>query len=203
MALELKLAKPGDAAPKLSLNLSKPARFKVELYWDSPHDLDSHALLATNQGQGAKVTSFDQVLSTYNATRTNPQGALVTQPDGSFSTPEGGISHSGDARSGVHREVDEVLSIDGARIAAGVNEIPIFVTIHAAGAATFATVKQAGIRIKNDQGQVLGEYQLSQEFAQFNAVQMGSLMLDASGWHYLAAGSGFNGDFNFILSHFS
>ena len=29
MALELKLSKPGDAAPKLSLNLAKPARFTV------------------------------------------------------------------------------------------------------------------------------------------------------------------------------
>ena len=73
MALELKLSKPGDTAPKLSLNLAKPARFTVELYWESAHDLDAHALLATNSGAGAKVTSFDQVLSTYNAKKTNPQ----------------------------------------------------------------------------------------------------------------------------------
>ena len=78
MALELKLSKPGDTAPKLSLNLAKPARFTVELYWESAHDLDAHALLATNSGAGAKVTSFDQVLSTYNAKKTNPQGTLVT-----------------------------------------------------------------------------------------------------------------------------
>ena len=81
MALELKLSKPGDTAPKLSLNLAKPARFTVELYWESAHDLDAHALLATNSGAGAKVTSFDQVLSTYNAKKTNPQGTLVTNAD--------------------------------------------------------------------------------------------------------------------------
>jgi tellurium resistance protein TerD len=203
MALELKLSKPGDAAPKLSLNLAKPARFTVELSWDSAHDLDTHALLATNGGNGAKVTSFDQVLSTYNAKKTNPQGVLTTNADGSFSTPEGGITHSGDARTGVNLDVDETLSIDGSKIPTGVNEIPIFVTIHAAGGANFSSVKNAGIRIKNDQGLVLGEYLLSNEFGPFNAVQMGSLLLDGSGWHYLAAGSGFNGDFNFILSHFS
>lgn len=203
MALELKLSKPGDVAPKLSLNLSKPARFTVELFWDSSHDLDTHALLATNQGEGAKVTSLDQVLSTYNAKKTNPQGTLVTQADGSFATPDGGITHSGDARTGLTHDVDEKLSIDGSKVAQGVNEIPIFVTIHAAGTANFSSVRNAGIRIKNDQGLVLGEYQLSNEFGQFNAVQMGSLLLDHQGWHYLAAGSGFNGDFNFILSHFS
>lgn len=203
MALELKLSKPGDTAPKLSLNLAKPARFTVELSWDSAHDLDTHALLATNGGGGAKVTSFDQVLSTYNAKKTNPQGVLTTNADGSFSTPEGGITHSGDARTGVNLDVDETLSIDGSKISAGVNEIPIFVTIHAAAGANFSSVKNAGIRIKNDQGLVLGEYLLSNEFGPFNAVQMGSLLLDGSGWHYLAAGSGFNGDFNFILSHFS
>ena len=143
------------------------------------------------------------MLSTYNAKKTNPQGALVTNADGSFSTPEQGITHSGDARSGLQKDVDEMLSIDGSKIPAGVNEIPVFVTIHAAAGANFSSVKSAGIRIKNDQGLVLGEYQLSNEFGQFNAVQMGSLLLDGSGWHYLAAGSGFNGDFNFILSHFS
>ena len=163
----------------------------------------SVASSAANSGGGAKVTSFDQVLSTYNAKKTNPQGVLTTHADGSFSTPEGGITHSGDARTGVNLDVDETLSIDGSKIPAGVNEVPIFVTIHAAGAANFSSVKNAGIRIKNDQGLVLGEYLLSNEFGPFNAVQMGSLLLDANGWHYLAAGSGFNGDFNFILSHFS
>jgi tellurium resistance protein TerD len=203
MALELKLTKPGDTAPKLSLNLAKPARFTVELFWDSAHDLDAHALLAANNGSGAKVTGFEQVLSTYNSKKTNPQGLLTTNADGSFSTPEAAITHSGDARTGVNLDVDETLSIDGSRIPASVNEIPIFVTIHGAAHATFSSVKNAGIRIKNDQGQSLGQYQLSNEFGPFNAVQMGSLLLEKNGWHYLAAGSGFNGDFNFILSHFS
>jgi tellurium resistance protein TerD len=203
MALELKLTKPGDIAPKLTLNLSKPARFTIELFWDSTHDLDAHALLANNAGEGAKVSSFDQVLSTYNSKKTNPQGQLTTKADGSFCTPEGAITHSGDARTGVNLDVDEVITIEGNKMPASVNEIPIFVTIHGVENATFSAVKNAGIRIKNEQGLLLGQYQLSNEFSQFNAVQMGSLLLDQNGWHYLAAGSGFIGDFNFILSHFS
>lgn len=204
MALVLALQKAGETAPKLSLNLAKPARFLVELFWDSPHDLDAHALLAANPGQGgAKVSSFDHILSTYNAKKTNPNGTLISNPDGSFSTPDGSLTHSGDARSGVNTDVDEVLTIDGAKIPSGVNEIPIFVTIHPTSSATFASVRSAGIRIKSEQGAVLGEYQLSNQFSAFDAVQMGSLLLGPTGWEYLAVGSGFNGDFNFILSHFS
>lgn len=204
MTLVLALQKPGEAAPKLSLNLAKPARFSVELFWDSPHDLDAHALLATNPGQGgAKVSSFDHILSTYNAKKTNPNGTLLTLADGRFSTPDGSLTHSGDARTGISSDVDEILSIDGAKIPEGVNEIPIFVTIHPTTSTTFASVRSAGIRIKNEQGSVLGDYQLSNQFSAFDAVQMGSLLLGPKGWEYLAVGSGFNGDFNFILSHFS
>jgi tellurium resistance protein TerD len=203
MALQpLNLVKSGDAAPKLRLNLAKPAKFSVELYWDSPHDLDAHALLATNSGDGAKVTAFEQVLSTYNCRKTNPQGVLTGNPDGSFSTPEGALTHSGDARTGVNTDVDEIITIDGAKVPAGVNEIPIFVTIHPASA-KFADVKSAGIRIKNDSGTILGEYQLSDQFGPFDAVQMGCLLLGQNGWEYAAAGSGFNGDFNMVLGHFS
>lgn len=203
MLEKLNLAKPGDTRPKLSLNLTKVARFTLELFWSSAHDLDAHALLATNSGDGAKVSSFDQVLSTYNCKKTNPAGHLTGNSDGSFSTPEGALTHSGDARTGVNSDIDEIITIDGSKVPAGVNEVPIFVTVHPSKTAKFSDVKEAGIRIKNDQGAILGEYTLSDQFGQFDAVQMGSLLLGPNGWEYAAAGSGFNGDFNTILEHFS
>lgn len=196
--LTLSLKKPGDQVAPLTLNLAKPRRFSVELYWDSTHDLDAHALLATNDGQGAKVTSLEQILSTYN------QGSLKKNPDKSFSTPDGAVTHSGDARDGTRQDVDETITIDGAKLPAGVNEVPIFVTIHPSKSAKFSQVMDAGIRIKDDTGAVLCEYRLSDQFGEFDAVQMGSLILDPNkGWQFSPAGSGFNGDFNFILSHFS
>lgn len=200
---KLILTKPGDVRPKLSLNLSKAARFTLELFWESPHDLDAHALLAINSGSGAKVQGFESVLSTYNCRKTNPAGCLTGNPDGSFSTPEGALTHSGDARTGIHSDIDEIITIDGSKAPAGVNEIPIFVTIHPPNIAKFGDVEGAGIRIKSDQGIVLGEYTLSDQFGQFDAVQMGSLLLGQNGWEYAAAGSGFNGDFNTVLEHFS
>lgn len=204
MLQPLQLTKPGVEVPKLQLNLSKPEKFTVELYWDSAEDLDAHALLATNSGQGAKITSFDQCLSTYNSKKTNPAGSLVTHADGSFSTPEGAATHSGDARSGIGSDIDEIITIDGSKIPAGVNEIPIFITIHPSGKTNFGAVKDAGMRIKNSAGKILGEFQLTNEYASFDAVQMGTLELDSTaGWLFSPAGSGFNGDFNAVIGFFS
>lgn len=200
--LQLPLAKPGMTAGKLTLSLNKGASFKIELAWDSPHDLDAHALLAINNGAGAKVSSLEQVLSTYNTKKNSPGGVLVTNPDGSFKTPCGSLLHSGDSRTGVVKEVDESITVDGSKVPNDVNEIPIFVTIHG-GRGTFAEVKMASITIKDDTGKVLEAYQLTTEFAGFNAVQMGSLMLGANGWEFAAVGTGFTGDFNTVLGHFS
>lgn len=205
--LKLAMHKDGEEKPKLKLNLSKGARFTAELFWDSSHDLDAHALLATNGGSGAKVTTLEEVLSTYNLKKNDPtNGVLSLNPDGkSFHLPGEALHHSGDARSGVHVDIDEIITIDGSKITNGANEIPIVVTIHKAKAngATFGQVSKAGIRIKDDSGKVLGEYELSKEFAGFNAVQMGSLILGVNGWEFAAVGSGFNGDFETVLGHFS
>lgn len=200
MALTLSLTKPGDNAPKLSLNLTKDEVFSIELFWDSKHDLDAHALLATNVGNGAKITGLEQILSTYN----KKTGAITVNSNGSFQTPEGGLIHSGDALTGDAADVDEVITVNTAKVPKGVNEIPVFVTIHPAATATFGEVDAAGIRIKNGAGVIIAEYHLSDEFAEFDAIQMGTFVNDASsGWSYIAAGSGFNGNFNDILAFFS
>lgn len=200
----MKLHKPGDNVPKLSLSLKKASIFNIELSWDSTADVDAHALLATNHGSGAKVTTFDQVLSTYNAKKTNPDGTLITNPDGSFSTPCGSLTHSGDSRDGTSQDVDESIRIDGSKIKNGENEILIFVTIHAPHGTKFSQVKDAKITIKDDAHKILCEYKLSSEFSSFDAVQMGSIILTGDGaFQFYPVGVGFNGDFNTILSNFS
>lgn len=205
--LKLSALKAGENAPKLKLNLTKGARFLVELFWDSSEDLDTHAFLATNSGSGAKVTRLEEVLSTYNLKKNDPaNGVLVNNPDGkSFQLPCGSLHHSGDALTGDKSDIDEIITVDGSKIANGANEIPIVVTIHDPKntGATFGRVKKAGIRIKNSGGAVLGEYELSSEFGSFNVVQMGSLILGANGWEFVAVGSGLNGDFGTVLGYFS
>ena len=204
--LTLELTKPGDKPkPRLSLSLKKGDTFVVELFWDSEQDLDAHALLCVNAGDGAKVQGYEDVLSTHNTKKMNVHGVLVNNPNGSFSTPDGSLTHSGDSRTGVDSDVDESITFDGAKVRPGINEIPIFVTIYKGPEThtTFANVSHAGIRIKDGDGAVKAEYALSGEFGSFNAVQMGSIMLGADGWEFSPVGTGFNGDFNLILGSFS
>lgn len=215
--LTLSLKKPGVRVQKLKLSLNKGAQFTARVEWqcDADHrdDVDVHALEARNDGNGAKVTELAGVLSTYNTKLMNPSGgALPSNPDGSFQTPSGGLSHSGDKRV---QNNTETIVIDGSKLPAGVNEIPILVTVHEAehGAgheggqeeeeAAFGDIDVCTITLLDDTGKELGAYRLSEEFKEFNVVQLGSLLLGDNGWEYAAVGSGFNGDFNDVLSHFS
>ena len=219
--LTLSLEKPGIAAPKLKLSLNKGATFTAKVEWqcDADHsdDVDVHALAARNDGNGAKVTELPDVLSTYNTKRMNPKGgALATNTDGSFQTAGGGLSHSGDKRI---QNNSESIVIDGSKLPDGINEIPILVTVHEAehggghlaeqGAkeeeeeAAFGDIDVCTITLSDGSGKVLGAYKLSDEFKEFNVVQLGSILLGANGWEYAAVGRGFNGTFNDVLAHFS
>jgi len=217
--LTLNLQKP-NAAPvrRLQLSLNKGARFDVKLEWDckADHedDVDLHALEAVNSGRGAKVSALENILSTYNTTRMSRTGALTSNADGSFATPSGGLSHSGDIR--VQGSKAEVLTIDGSKVPADVNEIPLFATVHKADhgdaheeehdeddEAAFADIDICTVTISDESGRVLGQYRLSDEFGEFNVVQLGSVMLaPRGGWEYVPVGVGFKGDFNDVLGNF-
>jgi tellurium resistance protein TerD len=216
--LTLSLKKTGSTSPKLRLSLNKGARFTVRVEWqcDADHkdDVDVHALEAINDGNGARVSELVSVLSTYNTKLMNPRGgALAVAPDGSFQTPSGGLSHSGDKRV---QNNAETIVIDGSKLPVNVNEIPILVTVHEAehGAgheggdddeeeAAFGDIDVCTITLLDDAGRELGAYRLSEEFKEFNVVQLGSLLLGDNGWEYAAVGNGFVGDFNDVLAHFS
>ena len=208
MSLKLSVLKDGEVAPKLKLNMNKSAKFFVELRWNTEADLDAHALLAYNDGNGAKVSSFDQVLSTYNKKRkNNPDGKLITNPNGSFSTPDGALTHSGDVLKGAGKDLpDETITIEGDKAGSNVNEIPIFVTIHKAQEThtTFGSIGgHASIAIREETGHELARYELNDELGKFNAVQMGSVILGDNGWEFAPVAKGFNGDFNTVLENFS
>lgn len=218
--LTLSLQKPGADTPKLKLSLNKGAQFTAKVEWrcDAAHadDVDVHALEARNDGGGAKVSALEGVLSTYNTKRMNPSGgALESSADGSFQTPSGALAHSGDKR--VQNNTESIV-IDGSKLPAGVNEIPILVTVHEAGhgagheaegagedeeEAAFGDIDVCTITLTDSAGKELGAYKLSDEFKEFNVVQLGSVMLGPNGWEYAPVGRGFNGDFNDVLAHFS
>ena len=216
--LTLSLEKPGTApAPKIQLSLSKGVRFTVTVEWrcDADHadDVDIHALEARNDGQGAKVGALEQVLSTYNTQKMSRSGVLPVNPDGSFTTGSGALLHSGDIRV---QGNTETITIDGSRVPDSVNEIPLFATVHEAehGAgheegeedeeeAAFADIDVVTVTIAGEDGRELGAYKLSDEFGEFNVVQLGSVMLGPNGWEYAPVGRGFTGTMNDVLAHFS
>lgn len=216
--LTLSLEKSDAPTPKLSLSLNKGARFTAKVEWqcDADHadDVDVHALEARNEGTGAKVTALEHVLSTYNTKKMNPQGGtLPINPDGSFQTPSGALLHSGDRR--VQNNTESIV-IDGSKLPEGVTEIPIFVTVHEAEhgkaheegledeeEAAFGDIDVCTITLTDDAGRELGAYRLSDEFKDFNVVQLGSVLLGPNGWEYAAVGRGFTGTFNDVLAHFS
>ena len=213
--LQLELQKPGDAPrPKLRLSLTKSAQFDITISWDEGADVDVHALMTKMTAAGAKVDDLEQVLSTYNVKRPGKSGVLVARNrdgtenpkgEGWFELPCGALRHSGDKTDGHAAGPDETIHFDGSKVPEGFTEIPIFALIHKPKDATFGAIKQAVIRITDaNSGEELGAFQLSTEFAGFNAVQFGSIMLSPdTGWEFAATGVGFVGDFNMVLQHFS
>jgi tellurium resistance protein TerD len=209
-ALTLNLRKPGDSLRKLALNLTKAERFKVRLAWEGQTDLDLHAIVCLNTGSGAKASSLDDILSTYNVRRRiggNEVGALPKRGDGSFAVHGGALVHSPDATDGDALEVDEWIDIDPALLspaAGAVLEIPLVAMIHQKTVARrFRDVANAWVSIENANGGELMRITLSSQFGEFIGVQMGSLLMDEGGTHFAPVGVGFNGDFNSVLEHFS
>jgi tellurium resistance protein TerD len=209
-ALVLNLTKPEDVVEKLVLNLDKGERFRVRLSWDGDVDLDLHAFVAINVGQGAKVSSFADILSTYNVKRVirgQAAGTLEKKADGTFEIYAGALVHSPDALDGSASGDDEWVSIQPDSLnppAGGAIEIPLLATIHPQNSGrTFRDVKNARFIVENAAGQELLNVSLSEQFAEFVGVQGGSIMVEASGSSFAAVGVGFNKDFNQVLSHFA
>lgn len=209
-SLVLNLTKPGDTAPKLSLNLNKGERFKVRLSWEGKTDIDLHALVCINAGSGAKARSFDDILSPYNVRRRiggQEVGTLDKKPDGTFQIHAGALVHSPDATDGDQADVDEWINIDPSKLApvsGAVIEIPLVTMIHPqSGGRTFRDVQNAVVVIENAGGSEVMRASLSAQFGEFIGVQMGSIMIDSNGTNFIAVGVGFNGDFNGVLGHFS
>ncbi|MBK3780384.1 TerD family protein [Paraburkholderia aspalathi] len=205
--LVLNLTKPGDVATKLQLNLTKDEEFKVLLSWSGKTDLDLHALVTRSYGDGqpAKASSFDDVLSAYNVKRNirgQEVGTLVRDADGSFSIHDGALVHSPDVAEG-----DEFIIVRPSKLiipTGGLIEIPLLAMIHPQGRGkTFSSVEDARVVIEDGDGNVLASASLSGQFGPYVGVQMGSVVIEQTGSSFATVGVGFNTDFNGVLGQFS
>lgn len=199
--IQLNLSKETKAP--IQLSLSKVNKYIVDLFWDSKHDLDVHAIAL----QDGHYTGADDILSTYN-----PNLVLVDNPNinhtsggkGPFQSINGSMVHNGDRRSGIQanqQSPDEQIEINIAKIPANINEISFFVTIHPAATAKFREVNDAKMIIKDDSNKELLQANLTNDFDQYDFVQMGSIVRNSTGgWDFNPVAFGENGDFNTILS---
>ena len=209
MALTLSLTKDTDSASKLSLDLRKQEPFRVTLSWEGSSDLDLHAFHCVNTSGKATVSSFDDVLSTYNVRRKvrgQEVGHLQKSADGSFQIHGGALRHSPDATDGDRAEIDEYITVDTSLLnppAGGHIEIPLIAMIHPqSGAKKFKDVFKPEIVITGDDGRELLRVNLSTEFGEFVGVQLGAILVSQTDVQFASIGVGFVQDFNEVLSYF-
>ena len=213
MALTMNLNKAGDKPAKLSLNLKKTERFKVRLSWGGNTDLDLHAFLCVNDGTSATVSSFDDILSTYNVKRKikgDVVGTLDKAADGTFQIHNGALIHSADALEGGEDDGDddEFVLIDPSKLTPKANsaiEIPLIAMIHPqSGPNKFKHVTNPRVIIEDGDGKSVFDANLSSQFGEFVGVQMGSIIIDPTNTiSFYPMAIGFDQDFNEVLGHFS
>lgn len=189
----INLSKSNPTLTKLAVGLGwKPNQFST----GSQFDLDASVFLCKTGADGSAKLVGDDYFVFYNHT-SEPQGAVV---------------HSGDSKDGSLNidfgngvEVDEIVSIDLAKLSPEVDEISFIVTIHDADVRkqNFGQVSNSVIVLRDDvSGEVLAKYLLEDDFSMETAVQFGSLVKKDGSWTFKAVGAGFNkGLADFVLAY--
>jgi tellurium resistance protein TerD len=111
-------------------------------------------------------------------------------------TPDGGIAHQGDNRTGVGDGDDELILANLKQIQPEAQEILVYVTIHEAvsRAHNFSKLKDAYIRIVDvEKKEEIATYDLDAEASYATEVLFGKLRRsDVTNWEFIAIGEGSN-----------
>ncbi len=178
--MAVSLAKGG----RVSLDKAAPGlkSIHVGLGWDeratdgAEFDLDASAFLV---GTSGKVKSDDHFIF-YNQMK----------------SPDGGVEHTGDNRTGGGDGDDEVLYVYLDKIAADVSKIVFTVTIHEAEVRrqNFGQVANAFIRLVNkDTGAEVVRFDLGEDYSTETAMVFGEIYRQGSEWKFNAIGQGYAG----------
>jgi tellurium resistance protein TerD len=120
-------------------------------------------------------------------------------------SPDGGVTHSGDNRTGDGDGDDEQLVLDLALVPAGAQSIVFIVSIDeaVARAQSFDTVRNAFIRVVNNFDQrELARFDLSSGAAGQTAIVFGEVYREGADWKFGAIGDGNPGGFVGILRQY-
>lgn len=170
---------------RVDLTKTNPGLTKaiIGLGWDTnkysggnDFDLDASAFLADANG---KVTQ-DQDFVFYN----------------NLKSPDGGVEHTGDNRTGEGEGDDEQIVIHFSKLSSHIERVGIAVTIHDADARSqnFGQVANAFVRVVNPEtNEEILRYDLGEDFSVETAVVVCELYRHEGEWKFNAIGSGFSG----------
>ena len=138
-------------------------------------DLDASVFM---NGQNGKLLS-DEYFIFYN----------------NLNSPDGAIKHTGDNRSGVGAEDDEMILANMDVINPSCSEIVVAISVHEAQLRRhhFGMLSDAYIRLVNvETNEEVLRYDLDAEFGECTEVVFGKLTKQNNEWHFTAVGSGYN-----------
>jgi tellurium resistance protein TerD len=170
---------------RVDLTKTNPGLTKaiIGLGWDTnkysggqDFDLDASAFLA--DANGKVVNELDFVF--YN----------------NLKSPDGGVEHTGDNRTGAGDGDDEQIVIDFPKLSSHVERIGIAVTIHDADSRkqNFGQVSNAFVRVVNPEtNEEILRFDLGEDFSIETAVVVCELYKHQEEWKFNAIGSGFSG----------
>jgi tellurium resistance protein TerD len=170
---------------KIDLTKTNPGLTKaiIGLGWDTnkyngghDFDLDASAFLADTNGKVQNDLEF----IFYN----------------NLISPDGGVEHTGDNRTGEGDGDDEQIIIDFTKVTSHIEKIGIAVTIHDAEARNqnFGQVSNAFVRVINPENdQEILRFDLGEDFSVETAVVVCEIYKHQGDWKFNAIGSGFSG----------
>ncbi|TAE17199.1 MAG: TerD family protein [Bacteroidetes bacterium] len=127
----------------------------------------------------------------------NAQGKLPTEEYFVFynnlKSPDGGLQHTGDNRTGVGDDDDEMILANLPLISSQVQEVLIVVSIHEAEARRhhFGLLHDAYIRLVDvESNREILRYDLDAEFGNCTEIEFGRLRNEGGEWHFIASGLG-------------
>lgn len=179
-----------EKGQRVSVNLPK---FVVGLGWDANEsdtgqdfDLDASVFIL---GENKKLVS-DQHFVFYN----------------NLVSPDGGVEHTGDNKTGQGEGDDESIKIDLSKIHPAATEICFVVTIHEAEKRkqNFGQIRNSFVRVFNpDTNEELLKYELEEDFSIETAVEFGRLYKRNNEWKFEAIGVGQKGGLQEYLTKYN
>lgn len=184
-----------EKGQRIDLTKSNPgvSKYRVGLGWD---------VNGTSTGQGFDLDASVFVLG--------DNGKLLSEPHFVFynnlKTPDEGIVHSGDNRTGQGDGDDETILVDFSKLTADAKELIFVVTIDKAQerSQNFGQVKNASIRVLDETSNTeLMKFDLSEDFSVETAMTFGRLYKKDGEWKFEATGSGQQGGLQSYLNQYS